>query len=411
MNRRRRRSSPFRITVLALLVAAAIYVNQMVVPNVQPPFVPTPTPTRAPESYLTEAQALFAQGKLLQAIETYQELIVLQPDNPAVYVALARVQVFAGKPGEALENAENALLLNPDYALAHAVRGWALDFLGDYLGAEAAEKRALEIDPQNALAHAYYAEILADQFLNGIGALNTIDLAAEESRTALDLAPNALESHRARGYVLEVTGNYEEAIAEYKAAIAINGNIADLYVALGRNYSALGINDQAIEAFTRAIALNPADPVPNLYISRVYGRVGEYAKAAQYAEQAVKASPLNAAYYGNWGVWLYRNLQWPEAVDKLKFAVQGGQTEDGQTIEPVPLTNDPRVAEYYFTYALALARLNRCGEALPVAQKILNEIPADEISVYNANEAIRICQENLNATPTVSPAPTETPSP
>ena len=408
---RRRRSNPFRVAVLTLLVAAAIYVNQMVVPNVQPPFVPTPTATRAPESYLTEAEAYFDEGKLLKAIETYQKVVALQPDNPSIYVALARVQVFAGQYEDALQNAENAILLNADYSLAHAVRGWTLDFLGSYLDAEASVKRALEIDPKNALAHAYYAEILADEFLNGVGALDAIDLAAEESRTALALAPNSLEAHRARGYVLEVTGNYEDAIAEYQAALAINPNLADLHLALGRNYSALGINDKAVESFTRAIALNPTDPIPNLYISRVYGRVGEYAKAAQYAEQAVKADPTRGAYYGNWGVWLYRNLEWPQAVEKLKIAVQGGTTEDGQTIEPVPLVNDPRVTEYYFTYALALARLNRCGEALPVTQKILNEVPADEVAVYNANEAIRICQENLSITPTPTLAPPPTPTP
>jgi tetratricopeptide (TPR) repeat protein len=398
MTRRRRRSNPFRVAVLTLLVAAAIYINQMVVPNIPPPFVPTPTPTRAPESYLTEAQQYFSEGKLLQAIEAYQQVIRLQPDNPATYVALARVQVFAGQYEEALQNAESALLLNQNYALAHAVRGWALDFLGNYLEAEAAVKRALEIDPNNALAHAYYAEILVDQYLNNVGGLNTIELAAEESRVALSLS-SALETHRARGYVLEVTSNYEEAIAEYQAALEFNSNLADLYLALGRNYSALGINDKAVEAFTRAIALNPSDPIPNIYISRVYGRIGEYAKAAQYAEQAVKADPTNGSYYGNWGVWLYRNFQWPEAAEKLGLAINGGLTEDGQPITPVELSNDLRVAEYYFTYALVLARLGRCGDALPVAQQILTALPADEIATFNANEAIRICNESLSGTP------------
>ena len=44
--------------------------------------------------------------------------------------------------------------------------------------------------------------------------------------------------HRARGLVLEVTGNYEEAIAEFEAAVAMNENLADLHMALGRNYKA-----------------------------------------------------------------------------------------------------------------------------------------------------------------------------
>jgi hypothetical protein len=69
--------------------------------------------------------------------------------------------------------------------------------------------------------------------------------------------------------------------------------------------------------------------------------------------------------------------------------------------------------EYYFTYGLALARLNRCGEALQVAQQILGRVPGDEIAVANANEIIRICETNLSVTPTPgaeTPSPTDTPT-
>ena len=41
-----------------------------------------------------------------------------------------------------------------------------------------------------------------------------------------------METHRARGLLLEITGNYEQAVTEFQIAIAINPNIADLYLAL-----------------------------------------------------------------------------------------------------------------------------------------------------------------------------------
>jgi Flp pilus assembly protein TadD len=90
-----------------------------------------------------------------------------KPDDPAVYVALARVQMFAGKYAEAQKNAENAILLNQNNSMAHALRGWSLYFQEDFLGAEGALQKALEIDPNNAMAHAYYAELIADQTLAG----------------------------------------------------------------------------------------------------------------------------------------------------------------------------------------------------------------------------------------------------
>jgi hypothetical protein len=96
----------------------------------------------------------------------------------------------------------------------------------------------------------------------------------------------------------------------------------------------------------------------------------------------------------------YRNFQWPEAVEQLKIVVAGGATEDNQPIEPIQLINDTRIAEYYFTYGLVLARLNRCGEALQVAQQIQARIPSDEIAVANAQEVAVICEQNLATTPT-----------
>ena len=405
MNKRRRRINWFWVVVVVGVVSSTSYFGRDIVEEVQNPFIDTPTPTRAPESFVSEAETFFEDGKLLQAISAYENAIRSNPEDPNSYIEMARIQVFIGYYESAQESAEKALLLNPNNSMAHAVRGWALDFTGDYLAAEAAVKRALELDPNNALAHAYYAEILADSYLSGSGPLDAIDLAAEQSRVALSLAPNMMESHRARAYVLEVTGNYEEAILEYEAAININPNISDLHLSLGRNYRALGVYDKAVEEFTRANALNPADPLPDLYISRTYATVGEYAKAVQYGEQAVKDDPTSASNHGNMGVMYYHNYQWPEAAQELALAIYGGNLGDDQTIEPMPLENTARAAEYYFTYALVLARLNDCGEALQISQRIIGTIPSNELAVYNANEAIALCETNLDA-----PPPTEEPA-
>lgn len=410
MNKKKRdRPNWFRIIVLCLIVLAAAYINRFVVADIEPLGVPSPTPTISAETLIAEAQNLFSQGKLLPAIDTYQQAIVSQPDNPATHIMLARVLVFAGKYKEAQTAAEDALLLNPDSSMAFAVRAWALSFQGEYLEAETDIKRALELDPNNALAHAYYVEILVDSFYNGLGSFEGVERAIEESRVAQALAPDLLETHRARGYVLEATGNYEEAIREYEAAIAINANIADLHLAIGRNYRILGIYDKAVDSFTRADALNPQDPNPDLLLSRTYATIGEYGKAMQFAESAVANDPADTNLRGNLGVMYYRNSYWPEAVKELSYVVKGGLSDDGHEMEFINLVPDsPRIAEYYFTYGLALSRTNQCGEALQIAQLIISRIPADELAVDNANAIVNRCQENLNA-PLSTPEAESTP--
>ena len=416
MTRKRYRVNWFLVSVLLVLIILGVYVDRVIVPTIPLPFVPSATPTRSAESFVTEAQQAFAEGNLLRSIELYKEALRSDPQNESIYVAMAQAQVFAGQYAEAEDSAGNAILLNANHSMAHAVRAWALDFQGDTIGAMDSIQRALDLDPNNGIAHAYYVEILVDNYQAGTGGFDDLTKAAEESRVALSLAPNTIESNRARGYILEATANYEEAIQFYKAAVELNDKIPDLHLALGRNYRFLGVYDNAIEELTRANALNPSDPTPDLLISRTYASIGEFAKAAQFAQSAVNDAPTDPSLRGNYGVMLYRNVDWVEAINQLGLAINGGKTEDGQAIEKIPLSTEVRVVEYYFTYGLSLARLNRCGEALQVAQQILGRVPGDEIAVANANEIIRICETNLSVTPTPgaetpSPTGTSTPTP
>lgn len=400
----RRRSNPFRILVILILIGIALYINQVVVPATPPLFIPTATPTRSPESFINEAEALYQAGKFTQAISTYQQAIEVEPDNPSIYINMARAQVFAAQYQDALESSERALLLNNTNPLAYAVKGWALDFLGDYTQAEGSIKRALELDPNNALAHAFYAEILMDKALVGQGDIGSVDKAADESKIALSLAPNTLESLRARGYVLWNTGNYEEAIREYQAALAINDKIADLHMALGYNYHVLGEYDQAVNEFLQALALNPSSPQAPLEISRTYATVGDFSQAVQYADQAVKIDPQNPKLHGNLGSMYYKNNQFDKALVELSLAIHGGTTTDGTVVEGAPLDYGS-MAEYYAIYGLTLAKDNRCSEAIPILQAIRSGVPDDEINVYNAEQGLAICQENLGTTnPTESTA-------
>jgi len=411
MTRRRKRPNLFGWTLLGLVILFGYYFNQVYLPTQPNPFEATPTVTRSPESFATEAEDLFKEGKLLQSIDAYQSALNASPKNPALYIALARIQVWAGQYEEAQANAENAILLNPENSTAHAVRAWALDFQGGAgKNAEALSsiQKAVDLDDRNALAHAYYAEILIDS-----GSYENYDNAAEQSKTAYALDPNLLETRRARAYVLATLGNEgnnrELAVQEYRAAIEINPNIPILHIELGQILRLLLVYEDAIKEFTLANTLNPPDPEPDRLISRTYATIGDYAKALQYAETAMKNRPTDANLHANYGVMFYHNFQYQQAVEQLSLAVDGGQTEDGFPIKGLPLTNDPRLAEYYYTYGLALARTYDCGKALQIAQEIQTKVQLDEIAMLAVDEGvtriIEICQENLDNPAVDTPAP------
>ena len=75
MNRRRRRPNYFGLVVFGLVVLFGYYFNRVYLPSTPLLAGPTPTATRSPEAYKTEAEQLFNEGKLTQAIEAYQAAI------------------------------------------------------------------------------------------------------------------------------------------------------------------------------------------------------------------------------------------------------------------------------------------------------------------------------------------------
>jgi len=403
MNRRRQRANPWLVVFLVAAIGFFVYINAFIIPTVPPPFVPTPTPTRSPESFTEEADAYMAEGRISLAIESYEAAIAANPQGVSNYLTLAKLQIYRNDYEKARINAENALLLDKSRPQAYTLLAWAKGYKGEYLEAEADVRAALDLDPNHALAHAVYADILARRVMNNLGEIDTIDRAIEHSTKALSLDSNLMESRWARGFVLEITGNYEEAIEQLLAAAQINDTVAEINLALGRNYLAIEQFDLAVQQFTRAYSLNPTDPMPNWYISRVYARIGEFAKAVQYAEQAVNDDSTDPNMHGNLGSMYFRDLQFNRAIASLELAVRGGMTEGGVVVEGLPLGYSLTIMEFYSRYGLALARVNRCGEAVQIAQGMLQTVPDDATSVFNAQEIISICQEFQENPPAPTP--------
>ncbi len=407
MQKKSRRSNPFRVIVLLVLIGAVIYLDRMIVPTIPQFFQPTPTPTRAPEAISTDAKGLEAEGKYSLAITAYKDAVMADPRNPENFIALARLNIYTGNYEEAITDAENALLLNPSNDQAMALRGWAIGLSGDYTRSVGALQDAITQNPNNAEAHAYLAEVLTFVLQAGQGDLNTLDNAITASRRAEEIAPGTMATHRGRGMVLEYTSNFEEAVAEFEAAIALNPNIADLHLALGRNLFNVQDYDDAITAFGRANALNPRDPTPETLIARTYAMNGDYQKAIQYAEAAIVDDPQNAFLYGNLGLIFSSATQYLDAIDMLRIALRGGVSADGAPVEGLAMDYG-RIAQFYYTYGLALARVGQCGEALQISQAVQVGLRNDDIAVYNAQEMVNICQRltlegNSDITPTAEP--------
>jgi tetratricopeptide (TPR) repeat protein len=391
--RRSRRSNPWRVVFLLLLIAGVIYVERVVVPQTPPLFVVTPIPTRSPATIVLEADSLFLAGKLAQAEQAYQEAISIDPQGADYYTELARIQVFAGRYDEAVANASNALLLDPNSALANAVLGWALDFQSqvdpesaDILEALQKLEKAAELDPNSALVRAYYAEVLIDEDVTAF------EQAGEQAQLAVQLDPNLLEAQRALGYVWEVTGNYDLAFEAYQNALRINPNLALIHIAMGNMYFNNGDSRSAIDSYIRASTLAPEDVIPLRRIAQTYARDGEFGKASQYAQSAVDLNPSEARLHGDLGRMHYKNTEYEAAIESLALAIHGGAYLDGVQVAGMPLDpGDALVVDVYSMYGLALATQGQCGLAADLAEALITGVLDNEIAAGNAEEILIRC--------------------
>ena len=439
----RPRSNPYRILALAVLILGAVWLLLSVNRGaIQSPFMPTPTPTRAPNSYILEAQAYFEAGKLddpasdLDAIGAYQLALQVDPENALVWAELARIQTYStnlvSTDQQRLERLQNALAsieqaveLAPDDSTVYAIYAFVLDWNASsnlisiaerenfLVRAEAAANRAYLLDPDNALALAFYAEVLLDQ--------QKWDQARQYAEQAVALAPDLMDTHRVLATVLESIGAYRDAIQEYVLAAEITPNLTFLYLRIGLVYRHLQIYNTALEYFERAAVINEqlgvGDPLPYIAIAKTYAQQGEFFIAARNGEKALSFDPTNADTYGQLGMIYVQARNYETALPTLRCAVEGCTAEENETallfveegilessvaVEPLELTN-LTVAYYYVRYGSVLAYLDSedhsyCQRSLELMDVLRSAFPEDELLMQNVEDNEATCYSLMDIT-------------
>jgi tetratricopeptide (TPR) repeat protein len=419
LRRNGRQSDPRRIILLlSLILGGVLILGLNVRGEVRPLFEPTPAPTREAVSYAEEGEALFAAGKLPDAITAYQQATRGNAINVDYWVALARIQIYDRQYESALATAQNARLLAPNNVKAQAIYAWAAFWNYGLTGCKCttqqdamqAARTAIALDRNYAPAHAYYSEILCDS--------GDFTDAASQAQQALALDPNSLDARRAMGNANDAVGNYAQAAERYKSALALNPNLITLYLRLGRSYQALAQSGQltsfqpAIDAFSKANAIDQQNIEPYLDLSDVYYVDDQLGVAEQYLDQALVLAPDDPSIHGKLGLLLFRRKNYEGAEPELSLAVNGGRyvvsKDKTVTVKGLPL--DKNSLEFYYTYGNLMAFNLECtpDKAPAILKQVLDMFPDDPTVKGSYDESMKICTNYLSgtltpATPSASP--------
>ena len=226
--------------------------------------------------------ALRAQGKLDEAIASYQRALALKPDHADAHYKLGNALRDRNKLEAAVAAYRRALALKPGFAEAHGNLGNALKSQGKLDEAVASYRRVLALKPDFAEMHGNLGNALQDQ--------GKLDEAVASFRQALALKPGFAGIHSDLGVALRDQGKLDEAVAAYRRALALEPGFAGAHYNLGNALQDQGELDEAVTSFQRVLALEPgyAEAHNNLLMTLNYKAdvsiAGLYATARKFGE-------------------------------------------------------------------------------------------------------------------------------
>jgi TolB-like protein/Tfp pilus assembly protein PilF len=249
----------------------------------------------SPEVYETYLKGLYVlrnktstKAGVEESIGYFQDAISKDPTYAAVYVSLAEAYRFlssvtiGGSPAErlkAMSAVRKALELDPDLAEAHVVLAGMLQDEWHWAEAESEYRRSLELNPSDAGAYSGLAAWLLSQ--------GRLGEAVERAKRAHELDPSpgaAVEL----GWILFNARRYDEAIREYRSALAIEQDNANTLWRLGFALSFKHQSQEAISALDRAVSVSDRAPGNLGVLAAVYGQAGRRADALRVLAELKK---------------------------------------------------------------------------------------------------------------------------
>ena len=240
-----------------------------------------------------EAYNLFLRGRYLihrlmpeslpRGKEYLEEALALDPDYALAYVGLAEYYLASGFWGfmigrEAVRGAKaaalQALKLDDTLAEAHAQLG-AVKAVGDFdwAGAEREFQSALELNPASHIVHFYYGRFC----------LRPQGRIAEElphEKQAVDLDPLCVRYNSCLGYLCDILGQHDLAMAQHRHAIDLDPSMYMPHATLAVTHIHAGRFEEATAEAHKAFELSGQNPRAVGFLALAHGLAGRREEAA-----------------------------------------------------------------------------------------------------------------------------------
>ena len=227
---------------------------------------------------LQKVIALHRSGKISEAVEGLQNLLVDFPDSPPLLTHLGTLHLQQNNFEQALKEFEKASAPRPNFLPALTGRAQALEGLGRL-------RESLENYDQ-----------------------------------AIALKPEAWLYFN-RGNVLRDLGRLQEAVESYGSALKLNPKQVEALNNQGALFLRAREPLKALENFNQTVSLRPADPDGFNNRGNAFRFLGKPQEALKDYDRAISLNPGHADSWNNRGIALQELSRLPEAVENYDKAI------------------------------------------------------------------------------------------
>ena len=270
-------------------------------------------------------RAFMGAKKYSDAAKAFQAALDLNPTNPRTFALLSSALEADDKPERARGVLDRAIELNPNivglriqYADTYATEK-------DYVGAEQAYRHALGYAPDDPGLHLKLADTY-EQMGRHTTALMEYDAVANATSQAEYLRAVSL----GRSGSLAGLRRFKEAEAIVRIMLVKNAKDADAHSGLAQILEAADKRDEAITEYRAALAITPDNPIlwGNLGWTQ-YG-AGKYDDAATSSRKALVFDPKLVYVHFNLGLIFACQNKWKEAQAEYEAGLHDAKAADVQ---------------------------------------------------------------------------------
>ena len=304
-------------------------------------------PLKTSADHRRQGNRFLDQGKLIAAVESYRQAVVLDPDSAdahtslgfalqqtgdlvAAQQALTRAlelqtdsfdaayllgQVCASlqQPAQAAAHFATALALQPTFEPLYGELCQVQSKTGAWDAAQDTVAIGLQRFPSNASLHLFQGNLHTQA--------RQWPAAMAEYAEALRLDPHLSEAHGNMGAAFQAQENWQQALAQYEQALRLDPHHAAYMAGRAMAWLQQGEHSRALASCHEALAIAPDSAEVHCILGYIYLQSENYSQAAHHSRKALASRPDDANALNNLATSLAAQGEFHSAEDAYKAAL------------------------------------------------------------------------------------------